>query len=70
MTPSENQHGSDSDYNNVFERAFAGHMDSAMPLITGIGSEEAALKAHRAAHEYDASKAEKEAIAEKLKQYR
>jgi len=58
----------DSDYSNVFERAFAGHIDPA-PLLNGIGSREAALRAHRAAHKYGGSKNEKERIANILRRY-
>jgi len=59
---------SKSDYENIFERAFDGHIDPA-PLLNGIGSKEAALRAHRAAHEYGGTIPEKERIADLLRRY-
>jgi len=59
---------SDADYENVFER-IADQNQSLLPMINGINSHAKALEAHQAAHEYDASKKEKEAIASKLKAY-
>ena len=53
MTPSQNQHGTDRDYQNVFERAFDGHMDP-MPLIQGINTWNAAWTAQQAAKKYNA----------------
>lgn len=68
MTPAQNQHGSDNNYTNVFERAFDGHMN-AIPLIKGIGSKEAAEMAFQAANEYESTAEERKLIAEKLNQY-
>lgn len=68
--PSENQNqAGESEYSNVYERAFAGLM-SPMPLIRGINDYETALKAHRAAHKFDAREKHKRLIAEKITEYR
>lgn len=60
---------SKSDYQNVFERAFDGHMDPG-PLIKGIGSEKAARKALGAANKYDASTETKEQIVKKIQRFK
>lgn len=61
--------GSGSNYQNLYERAFDGKIDPE-PILRGIGSKEAALRAHRAAHKFDAKTEHKEQIAEILRQYK
>jgi len=55
----------------VYERAFHDDYDiSAWPLINGIHNERQGLRCHRAAHEYGATRKQKEHIATRLGQYR
>lgn len=58
----------DSEGDSAIEKAMKGRIDP-MPLVNGIGSYEAALRAHQAAHRHDADARIKRAIAEKLKKY-
>jgi hypothetical protein len=65
--PSKHQQNNSENY-DVWQRAFRGDIDLE-PLIRGIHNERTALKAHRKAHEYDASTETKERIAEILREY-
>lgn len=56
------------EYQNVFER-FLAHDRDITPLLNGIANKEAAIRAHRAAHQFNASKATKEHIAELIRKY-
>ena len=58
---------SNSDYQNVFERAFDGQMNPE-PLIQGLGTIDAAKTALGAANKYDARTEHKAMIAERIKE--
>lgn len=67
---SENQHAASDKNPSLWERAFSDAYDlKAAPLLRGIDSYERALRAHKKAHKYNASKREKEYIAAKLGKY-
>lgn len=72
MSPTTHQHNtSESDYQNIYERAFSDDCDlEAGPLINGISDYETAIKAHKAAHRYDATEREKRQIATKIERYK
>lgn len=68
---STNQHSATEDNPGVWERAFSDRYDlSAAPLLRGIDGYERALRAHKKAHKYGATRKEKKYVAKLLEKFR